>query len=60
MTHIAFNRGGTVAIANPGGLIAKGTGPEQITTMQRDRFAEMIAGAMAARTNRSIQSEGAR
>lgn len=60
MTHIAFNRGGTVAIAIPGELIAKGTGPEQITTMQLDRFADMIVGVMVARTNRSIQPEGAK
>lgn len=60
MTHIAFNSGGHVAIAISGGLIAKGKGPEQITAMQRDRFADMIAGVMVAFTNRSNQPEGAK
>lgn len=54
MKRFAFNRGGNVAIAILGGVIAKGAGPEQITLMQRDRCADVIAGGMAAFRIRSI------
>ena len=55
MKRIAFIGGGNVSIAILGGLIAKGMGPEQITSMQGDRFAEMIFGAWTSCRDRSIE-----
>ncbi len=54
MKRFTFNRGGNAAIAILGGVIAKGTGPEQITLMQRDRFADVVAWVTAACRIRSI------
>lgn len=55
MKRIAFIGGGNVSIATLGGLIAKSTGPKQITSMQGDGFAEMIFWARTSCRDRSIE-----